>query len=65
MGCGCNERREIAKRVVSAMREGNHVAVRQNMSAMVKSVGDDATKVVRKYRIRPDVAKSYGLNRKA
>lgn len=65
MGCGCNERREIAKKVVAAVREGNHFVVRQSMSAMAKSMRDDAAKVVRRYRIKPDVAKSYGLNRKA
>jgi hypothetical protein len=62
MGCNCGERREQMRNVVAATRAGDTLRVRENLQAMGRSLAEDAGKLVpRRFRVRADVAKSYGI----
>lgn len=66
MGCGCRERRTYMNNAVDAMRRGDRAAVRQNLEAMNVSVRKDLQGVAKavvpvSFKLRPEVAKDYGL----
>ena len=43
MGCRCNERREMGRRVVSAVRNGNLTEARRQIAAMSSSAVEDVS----------------------
>lgn len=61
MGCNCGERREHMRNVVAAARRGDTLAVRENLQAMGRSLAADAEKLTPNFRVRSDVAKTYGI----
>lgn len=61
MGCNCGERRQYMRNVVAATRQGDTLKVRENLQAMGRSLAADAAKLTPRWRVRADVAKSYGI----
>lgn len=66
MGCGCGQRRELAHKAMEAMRRGDRAGVKQNLTEMNLSVRADLRKVAAalprpNFRLKPEVAKAYGL----
>lgn len=66
MGCGCAERRVFAHKAIDAMKRGDRVAVRENLTAMNLSVRQDLHRVAKvipkpNFKLKPEVAKAYGL----
>lgn len=65
MSCGCAQRRVLAGRAIEAMRRGDRAGVRENLTAMNVSVKQDLRAVAAvlppQFRLKPEVAKAYGL----
>lgn len=66
MGCGCAQRRELAHKALDAMRRGDRAGVKENLAAMNVSVRQDLRRVAAvvprpNFRLKPEVAKAYGI----
>lgn len=61
MACrSCEDRREMGRRIVEAARNKNFHAMRKGLGQMAESM----IKSPPKFRVRPEVAKNYGLDRR-